>query len=134
MAGYDYRIEKKPIGKVEFPAFEWTTADHLPITKTIKDVNMLVERIDLIVSSGGDANPTITVDSIFDENGTALISSGLITTNFTNLADATKHILLSTRVVAEFDAIPLAGDVVLTIDASTAPDATLNVTAILYGP
>jgi len=140
MGTKDHRALGLPISKIQFPQLSWTTPDHAPQTTKVNNVNMLVERIDVLISSGGAANPTVTITSIVDDVSAAvttsdgLITAALLTTNFTTLADDTHHIRSSTAATAEFDAIPISGDVTITVDAVGAPTASFTVDIIFYGP
>ena len=121
-----------PIARVGFDQVSWlTSAGHAAKTTTRKGVNMLIERVDVIISSVTD-NPTVTV-TFADENGVAIIDP----TNFTNLADGTNHIMLATKATADFDMVPVNGNITCTVDPSADPGGAaqeLTVDIIFYGP
>jgi len=125
-------VPTEEIKRVEFPTITWVTSEgHAPKTAVVRNVNMLVERIVLIISSvtGGPA----TTFTFADDTGAVIIDP----TNFAALADGTVYQKLSTKATADFDAVPINGDITITMD----PDAdaggsgqTLSITPIFYGP
>jgi len=123
---------QEEIKTVEFSQVSWATgAGHAAKTATAYNVNMLVERIDVLISSV-TANPTVDV-SFADGNGVVIIDA----TNFTTLADGTKHMKLATKATADFDAVPINGDITVTVDPSADPGGaaqTLTVDVIFRGP
>jgi len=139
MATKDHRALGLPINRAHFAQYSWGAAETANVSKTLNNVNMLIERIDLVISASTD-NRTVTVISLLDENSTLSNATGIlnstdITGAFTTLADDTHHVLLSTRAAAEFDAIPVSGDLTLILGVSDAPGASgLTVDVYLYGP
>jgi len=131
-------VHKLPVARqdeikmVVFPTLTWAPGGgHAALTSIVENVNMLVERVIVVISSGGVANPTTTL-TFADDTGAVVIDG----TNFATLADATTHQKLSTKATADFDAVPVAGKVTITIDPSAAPTAgsTLTVQVIFFGP
>lgn len=132
MASRDLRSADKPISRQQFTQLSWATgAGHAAQTATIKNLSMLIERIDVIISSV-TANPTVTV-TFSDENSAAPIDH----TNLAALADGTKHVLLSTKATPDFAAVPVCGNLTVSADPSADPGGAgqeLTVDVILYGP
>ena len=116
------RIEKKA-----FAQQSWDTGDgHAAKTNTLKVVNGIIRRVDIIISSV-QANPTVDV-TITDENSCSLIT-------FNTLTDGTRHVKLSTSDATDFDAIPVSNDLTVSIDPSADPGGSgqeLTVDVILY--
>ena len=112
---------------VEFPTVTWASGETSAKT-TFKHVNMLLDRIDVLINQ-----PTnnLTVNMTFaDQNLVVVIDA----TNFTALDDGTKHIMLSTKIPADFSTITLNDDITITITPSGDPGATaLTVTPIFKG-
>jgi len=130
MATIDLRSQgsASPIAKYQFDQVSWATGDgHAAKTAVRKGVNMLIERVDVLISSV-TANPTVTI-TWADENSIVILDG----TNFASLADGTNHLLLSTKSTADFDAIPVNNDITITVDPSADPggaDQTLTVTVL----
>ena len=121
-----------PIGKLQFQQLSWATGEgHAAQTATFNGAIMLIERVDVLISSV-TANPTVTI-TWADENGVVI----LVGTNFATLADGTNHLFLSTKATADFDAIPVNNDITITVDPSAdagGAGQTLTVDVIMYGP
>ena len=127
------RDSAKTNARYEFAQQSWATGDgHAAKTATLANVNMLIERIDVIISSV-TANPTVNV-VITDGNSVEVVDK----TNLTTLADGTNHILLSTKATPDFAASPIADDTLtVSIDPSADPGGAaqiLTVDVILRGP
>ena len=126
-----YNAVNKPIVKYQFDSLTWDTGDgHAAQTATIYDMNLLVERVDVLISSV-TANPTVNV-SFADENSVAVIDP----TSFTTLADGTNHILLATNSTQDFSAVAINNALTITVDPSAdagGSSQTLTVDVILYG-
>lgn len=119
----------RPIGKLQFTQLDWITGEgHAAQTASINNSNMLVERIDVIISSV-TGNPTSSV-TITDENSCTIAT-------LTGLTDGTKHVKLATKATADFDAIPVNNTLTISVDPSVDAGGaaqTLTVDVILYGP
>ena len=123
-----YYDERYPVCRMEFAQKSWVTDEgHAAKTDTLNEINMLIERIDILISEV-TGNPTVTV-TITDHNSVQLVS-------FAALADGTKHIKLATSDATDFDALPVSGDLTVSIDPSADPGGvaqTLTVDVIIYG-
>ena len=119
----------RPIGKLQFTQLDWATGEgHAAQTTSINNANMLIERIDVLVSSV-TANPTVAV-TITDENSCTIAT-------LTGLTDGTNHVKLATKATADFDAIPVNNTLTISVDPSADAGGvtqTLTVDVILYGP
>ena len=122
----------KPIAKIQFDQVSWLTGvGHAAKTTLKNNINMLVERVDVLISAV-TANPTVAI-TFANENSVTVIDG----TNFAALADGTNHTLLSTKATADFDAVPLNGNITCTVDPSADAGGsaqTLTVDIIFYGP
>ena len=132
MQGKDHRALGLPITRVDFPQFAWASGETANVTQTVKGVNMLVERI-LVVVDDSAANRTNTFVSVQDELGSTLINSTDITASFTAMADGTTD-ALSTRSTPDFDAVPIAGDVTIVMSISGDPEAAHTANVYFFGP
>lgn len=120
------------IARIEFPQVSWDTGDgHTAQTTTVYNMSMLVERVDVIISSvTGDPNVTL---SFADENVMTIISAS----NFTDLDDGTSYLKTGLSSSPDFTPVPVMGDVTITVDPSADPGGvaqTLTVDIIFYGP
>lgn len=119
------------IEQKEFAQVSWETGDlHAAQTKTLADIEGIIERIDIIISSVTD-NPTVNL-TITDENGCQIVA-------FTSLADGTKHVkyaLSKGATDSDFNPIPVNNTTLtLSVDPSADPGGTgqeLTVDVILY--
>ena len=124
--------EQDDIKEVAFPQVSWATgAGNGAKPTTIYDVNMMLERVDVLISAV-TANPTVNI-TFADDNGVVPIDA----TNFTTLADGTNHMMLSTKATADFDAVPITGNITATITPSADAGGSaqlLTVQIIFRGP
>ncbi len=119
-----------PIVRQQFDPVSWVAgAGHVELT-TSEAINMLVVRVDVIISDAGVAASTTDL-TFADENGVAIIDA----TNFTTLAHKSNHYLSSLKAAPDFTRVPVNGKVTITVDPSAAPTAgsVLTVTVIFYG-
>jgi len=124
----DNRIERKPVSTAVFPTLTWVTSEGHAAKETALRVNMLVERVDIIISSV-TGNPTVTV-TFANEDGAVVIDA----TEFATLADGTTHMKLAVR---DFYAVPVDGTVTCTVDPSADAGGsaqTLSVQIKFRGP
>lgn len=119
------------IEKKTFASLTWATgAGHAAQTTELNDIEGIIERIDLIISSV-TGNPT-TNFTITDENSCVPIS-------FSSLADGTYHVkygLSKGATDSDFNPTPVNNST-LTLSADPSADAggsgeTLTITVILY--
>jgi hypothetical protein len=121
----------KPVATYQITQQSWATgAGHAAKTTDLANLNGMLERIDIIISSVTD-NPTVDV-TLTDSNSCTLVS-------LTGLADGTKHVKLAysnkSSPDADFNPIPINDTVTVSIDPSADAGGTaqtLTVDVILY--
>ena len=119
-----------PVGRLAFDQVSWSTGEGHAAATTIRYVNMTIDRIDVLISSV-TANPTVNL-TFADDNSVTIIDA----TNFTGLADGTKHTLWAKKATADFTEVSVNGEVTVTVDPSADPggsDQVLTVDVIFYG-
>lgn len=116
------------VEKKAFAQLTWATgAGHAAQTTALKDIEGIIVRVDIIISSV-TGNPT-TNFTITDEDSVVILT-------LSTLADGTKHMKLATSDSTDFDALPVANST-LTLSADPSADAggsaeTLTIDVILY--
>ena len=115
----------RPIGKLQFTQQSWASGETAAATVSMNNANMLIERMDVIVS---DATNGITFTvTITDENSSQILSEA-------SLAENASNVLLATKSTADFDAVPVNNTLTATITPSGDPGASgVTVDVILYG-
>ena len=116
-----------PIARYEFAQQSWASGETGALTATVGNANMLIERMDVLISNATNAI-TFTV-TIADENSVQVLT-------FAGLAENTNHIKLATKATPDFDAVPVSDNTLtVTITPSGDPGASgATVDVILYGP
>jgi len=116
-----------PVAKYQIGQLSWGATGHAADTDTLANINMMIERVDIIVSNAANA---ITVDlAITDENGAAIIT-------LTGLARNTKHVKLAYDDGGSNDFPPIVVNNTLTVSVDPSGDAGaggITVDVILYG-
>ena len=119
------------VEKKAFAQLDWVTDEgHEAQTATLSNIEGIIERVDIIISSV-TGNPTTNI-TITDENSSQIIS-------FSTLADGTSHVkygLSKGATDCDFNATPV-NNTTLTLSADPSADAggtsqTLTVDVILY--
>jgi hypothetical protein len=104
-----------PVAKYSATQMSLVAADANDVTTTIANLNGLIERIDIISSDANTTGQTYSV-ALEDEDGTDLAS-------FTSISmdSAVATMKLATSDATDFNAVPSAGDVVITVNPSSGP-------------
>jgi hypothetical protein len=111
----DLRTEKLPVARIECAQLDWVTDEGHAAQTTTADLNGIVYRIDIIISSVTAEGVTVDV-SYEDQNGVVCLPA------MSTLAENTKHFknaLVNSLVSsADFDPVAIAGTVTVTVDPS----------------
>jgi len=122
------RVDNRNMG-LEYPVAKYSTTqlsfavgDANAASTTLSNVNGLIERIDVITSDANTTGDNFSV-SIADEDGTELVAFSTI-----SMDSAARTMYVSTSDSADFNSVPVNGDLVVTVDPNSEPnDAALTV-------
>lgn len=119
-----------PIAKKQIVQQSWASGESGVKSPTIANVNMLVERVDVVASNSTNAI-TYTV-AISDEQS---VSGGELYSK-TGVTENAQTVHLATKATPDFDAFPVSNNTLtITITPSGDPGASgATVDVILYGP
>ena len=132
MASSDLRHHgaRKTNTRKAFSQLSWGATGHAADTATLSNINMLVERVDVIASNAANGI-TFTVN-IYDENSVA--SNELFSKS--SIPENAQTVYLSTKATPDFPAFPVA-DNTLTVSVDPSGDAGaggVTVDVVIYGP
>lgn len=109
---YDARY---PVAKYSSTQLTWANRDANDKSTTLANINGFIERVDIIVNDGNDAN----MAAIHLEDGGGTDLTGAWTLSMTTAARVLK---LATSDSTDFNAIPSCGNLVIKVDPNQGPD------------